>query len=125
MRKRGVMRNYSIVQPDLTLQNNLMAFGFMCEKGWHELIIELLDKLQKIENREHLGMTITEIKEKYGELRVYISHGTDEMFELIDWYTEKSKTVCEICGEPGKLHKVKGWLMTRCNNCLRKESEEE
>jgi hypothetical protein len=37
-------KKYTIIKPDPTLKNNLMAWGFMCDAGWHPLIHELLDK---------------------------------------------------------------------------------
>jgi len=43
----------------------------------------------------------------------YIDTGSDRVFDLIDEYENKSFSICEICGDPGKLM-GHGWLMTRC-----------
>ena len=89
------MKKYSIIRPDPTLRANLMAFGFETGQGWYSLIHELLDKLQAIEDRDKIGLEITEIKEKWGGLRVYTNIGTDEIWNLIDEYERKSFTICE------------------------------
>ena len=118
------MKKYTIINPDPTLQSNLMAFGWQCGKGWYPLIEELIDKLQMIENKQHIGLEITEIKEKYGGLRVYTNIGTDEIWDLIDGYERKSFTICEQCGKPGSLRNNHGWFTTLCDKRQKKMSEE-
>ena len=118
------MKNYNIISPDPTLQTNLMAWGFMCGKGWFPLIEKLLDELQAIEDKEQYGLQITEVKEKWGRSRVYIKGGTDEIFDLIDRAERESETICELCGKPGKLRRDAGcWIMTRCDDCWAREVE--
>jgi hypothetical protein len=114
---------YTIIKPDPTLQNNLMAWGFMCGEGWYPLIYECLDKLQAIEDRDKLGLEITEIKEKFGGLRIYTSYSTDEIEEAIQKAEEESYITCEICGKPGKLKEENGWWMTRCEEHAESEDE--
>ena len=106
---------------DLPLPFNL--FGIECGNGWLPLLIPILEYILKY-NEEHPGseITITQIKEKYGELRVYVDHGTDELYDLIDDATEKSCWICEECGKPGETKEVHGWLYTRCDECLKKLS---
>ncbi len=109
------MKRYKIINPDPKLQRNLMAFGFECGKGWYPLIRELLDKLQDIADENDYDFEVTQVKEKYGLLRVYMSWGTEEVFDLIDEYEKKSGTICEVCGEPGELKENKGWYSTSCD----------
>ena len=106
---------YTIIDPDPTLQRNLMAFGFECGKGWYPLIKELLDKLQVIADSGH-DFEVTQIKSKFGGLRVYVSGAPQEVFDLIDEYEAKSFTICEICGKPGKLRNLNGWYSTLCEH---------
>jgi hypothetical protein len=102
-----------------------MAWGFMCGEGWYPLIYEVLDGLQAIiDKNDNLNdVQVTEVKEKFGGLRIYLNYGTDEMFKIIENAEGRSYAVCEICGKPGKLHNVNGWLMTRCEECLESEDE--
>jgi len=118
------MKKYSIIRLDPTLRTNLMAFGFETGQGWYPLIYELLDKLQAIEDRDKIGLEITQIKEKWGGLRVYINVGTDEIWDLIDEYERKSFTICEQCGKSGILRINHGWFTTLCDKCQKKMSEE-
>lgn len=114
-----------IIKPDPTLQNNLMAFGFMCGEGWHPLIVDTLGKIQKIVDEKGLDIQVTEIKEKYGELRIYLDGYTDEIQAIIAAAECKSIRTCEVCGEEGKQHIVKGWIYTRCNSCYEKLRNEQ
>jgi len=118
------MKKYSIIRPDPTLRVNLMAFGLETGRGWYPLIYELLNKLQAIEDRDKIGLEITQIKEKFGGLRVYTNIDTDEIWNLIEEAEAKSFTICEFCGKPGKLRLNHGWYTTLCDEC-QKEGEEE
>jgi len=118
------MKKYSILRPDPTLQRNLMAWGFMCGPGWYPLIYETLDKIQAIVDRDGLDIEVTEVKEKFGELRIYISSYTDEIFEITQDAEEWSCRICEICGQPGECVEVGGWWMTRCKKCLKDEMKD-
>ena len=113
-------KKYSIVKPDPTLQSNLMAFGFSCGEGWYPLIIELLDQLQEISDREEeFDVEVLQVKEKFGELRVYVNYETDEITELIDKYAQRSRITCEVCGETGSMLNYHGWLYVGCEKHIR------
>jgi len=118
------MKKYTIINPDPLLQHNLMAFGWQCGEGWYPLIEELLNKLQAIENKQHIGLEVTEIKEKFGGLRIYINTGNDTIWNLISEYEARSFYICERCGKPGKLRNNHNWYTTLCDECQAKESEE-
>ena len=62
------MRKYTIIDPDPTLQNNLMAFEFETGKGWFPMIMELMDKIQDIVdvNPEYKDLRVAQVKEKFG-----------------------------------------------------------
>lgn len=97
-------------------------YGIDTEPGWDNLVTELCYKLEPVikslpeENRKQIG--VVQIKEKFGGLRVYLHYGTQEMQTLINDAVDKSFTICEMCGNPGKLITTKRkWLLTYCNNC--------
>lgn len=85
-------------------------FGWEIGKGWHPLVKELIEDLQK------LGWdgTILQIKEKFGGLRFYIAGGSDEVWDRIERAEKESFTICEECGEPGQLRK-RSWIRTLCD----------
>ena len=65
----------------------------------------------------------SQVKEKYGSLRCYLTSGTDKMFELISEAEEQSCTICETCGNAGQLMATDnnhpcGWLKTLCFKCV-------
>jgi hypothetical protein len=120
-------KSWWFIKPDYSLQSNLMAFGWECGKGWYPLIIELFDKLDELIRTKYpefmVDFEISQVKEKFGGLRVYTSYGNDDIFDLIDSYAEKSFQTCESCGEPGKLTSDHGWYTTLCRACLDKRDE--
>ena len=80
------------------------------EKGWHPLINTLIDDLFD------LGWdgTVAQVKEKFGGLRFYIGAGSDEVYDKINEAENKSYSLCEECGQPGKVRHG-GWLKTLCD----------
>jgi hypothetical protein len=84
---------------------------FACDTGWFPLIKELIDDLIKLGwNKE-----ISQVKEKFGGLRFYISEGSDEIFDRIVKAERDSYEICEVTGKPGKLRKDIGWFLTLCD----------
>lgn len=62
----------------------------------------------------------SQVKEKYGTLSFYMTHGTDEIFDLIGDAERKSAKVCEDCGKKGKLRTDRSWIKTLCSKCDKK-----
>ena len=119
------MKKYTFISPDPTLQSNLMAFGYEIGDGWLLLLEELFDKIQKLVDNNPLynSLEIVQVKEKYGELRVYTNAYWEVVEDLIDEYTRKSKTICEWCGKKDKLRDDNGWYTTLCKKCHEKRLE--
>lgn len=67
--------------------------------------------------------TITQVKEKYGGLRFYVSSATDEVYNYIDFAESMSFRVCEMCGAPGEP-RSDGWTKTLCDRHHRERYEE-
>jgi len=59
----------------------------------------------------------TQVKEKFAGLRFYMTWETDEIDKIIGEYEEKSYTICETCGQPGKVRRDKAWIVTLCDKC--------
>ncbi len=103
------------IQPDLTLRNNLLAFGFECEEGWHNLINELIKKLDNAPEE----MYVTQVKEKYGRLCFYVFGATEASYDIIDEYEKKSTNICEFCGDTltARIRVRNFWYKTVCDRC--------
>lgn len=118
----------------LSMQHNLMCFGFSCDDGWFDLIYSLSKDLeaeyQKLnitkENEEKY--IVFQVKEKFGGLRFYMDSQTEEMSRLIEIAEDASFKICEICGEPGRPRKkgsnAYGWIKTVCETHAKEWLEE-
>jgi len=89
-------------------------------KGWHKIILDLDKQLAKIDP----NYQIDQIKEKFGGLRYYCTLEHDEIgHALIKQAEEQSFKTCERCGVPGSTRKLRGWLSTLCDKCLKKRMD--
>lgn len=61
----------------------------------------------------------SQVKEKFGGLRFYMTGVTDEINNLIEAAEELSLQTCEQCGQPGSNSAVNGWYRTTCESCLK------
>ena len=59
---------------------------------------------------------ITQVKEKFGGLCFYTNELPEGSIYFIIEADKESRTVCEICGEPGETVNKKGWYYTLCEN---------
>ena len=144
-------------------RESLMCFGCEFSDGWYKVFDELCDYLTRLANQEmfftikdeyktedgkgyiyvkHPGISFTQVKEKYGTMRIYwIGNGIENYEEIqkklndpeamevnikqyydrvdnaIEYAEFLSSKVCEECGEPGKVY-TNGWHMTRCKKCI-------
>lgn len=85
-------------------------FGIECSKGWAKLYEPIIQKVLAE------GGTILQIKEKFGALRIYAGGISDALYDEIQKAEEQSRTICELCGEPGTFYPI-GWWTTRCDKC--------
>ncbi|MFM0324872.1 SIR2 family NAD-dependent protein deacylase [Caballeronia glebae] len=61
---------------------------------------------------------VTQVKEKLGGLRVYFAGPqSDEVNALVAAAERRSKSVCELCGQPGGLVWHSRYLRSRCDGC--------
>lgn len=98
-----------------------MCWGFECRDGWEPIIRRAAEKLEvliKTFIADHPDTTFlptaSQVKEKYGTLRFYLSTGNDEMYAVTDQAEIESEATCETCGEAGQIRGT-GWLYTACN----------
>ncbi len=108
-----------------SMRTTCMCWGFDVGDGWYKLLERVSIKLERLIVAEiakhpwYRGFDFpraSQVKEKYGTLRFYLTSGTDEMYATIKEAERQSSKTCESCGEPGKL-RGKYWVFTRCNSC--------
>ncbi|WP_417585019.1 hypothetical protein [Pelagibacterium sp.] len=83
-----------------------------CASGWADLLIGMSGWLQE----QYDGAWKTsQIKEKFGGLRIYHDCGDDRSEEVISVAEWLSEFICEDCGAPGRLLTRGGWCRTVCD----------
>jgi len=87
-----------------------------CPQIWEELkaILEKADYVDKFR--------FAQIKEKFGQLRLYDNGVPEEIFdEVLDWankYEALSANYCIHCGKPAKYMSL-GWISPWCEDCAK------
>lgn len=66
----------------------------------------------------------TQVKEKFGGLRFYVSGASDEQYNYISFAESMSYRTCEECGAQGRLY-TDGWHRTLCSVHAKQEGKEE
>lgn len=95
----------------------IAVFGFECGDGWFDLLKECIEKIKIECDRAAYNVKVSQVKEKYGSLRFYLSETTDVLDKIIDEAEKRSETTCENCGNEGTFRKL-SWVQVLCDNCL-------
>jgi hypothetical protein len=82
--------------------------NFECGRGWAGMLERLFDELARIVRPTGDVITVSQIKEKYGTLRVYwhgaVNAETDHLIDGATLLAEfRSEVTCQLCGEPGLM----------------------
>ena len=100
---------------------SLMVFGIECGDGWNDLIYVLCSNIKSYfisDDPRHKvpeEFYVTQIKEKFGGLRFYVSCAPEKVFSFISKAEVESYKTCEICGNKGKLRDDLPWWKTLCS----------
>lgn len=95
---------------------------FECADGWYNLLYDLSVQLEKIiveykknnPDDSDWHPYASQVKEKYGTLRFYMSTYLDDFDDYINKAEDMSGETCEVCGDKGELFSRGHWYMTRC-----------
>ena len=107
--------DYSYTELDEMPKGWRKAFGNMMMEELREVLVEenFLD-----------GFRILEIKEKWGELRLYTNYHNDKIERIIKKYTTLSRNICIHCGKPDTHMTYGGWYSPVCEECHEKRQQE-
>ena len=103
-------------------RESCMCYGITCGDGWYNILETLCRKLDSYNEKkskqdaEYEPVKFDQIKEKFGQLRIYTLGGDITTYSLISFADTLSGITCESCGSPGKM-RTKGWWSVRCENC--------
>ena len=101
---------------DYIQQTNPYKYEFAVGDGWFKILFELVGAIKVNDQKKGDWITkVTQIKEKFGGLRFYVTGTSDKNWALIRNAETKSYGVCEITGsevEVGTWNN--GWIRTIC-----------
>lgn len=117
-----LVKKYPIIFRDFhgKAEDTAMCWGFECGDGWFGLLDQACSELQELMNAEpELEIVATQVKEKYGTLRFYVSSATDKAYDIIHFAENKSAITCEECGNEtaNGTKPYNGWERTLCSRC--------
>ena len=120
--------------PDLFIKESNGRIGTpgypTCGDGWRDLVETAVGRIATAVAAAPSGsFGITQIKEKFGALRLY-GHGRNNLpettcaavEEAVHLAEARSACTCEQCGEPGGLFKHGGQLLTACEQHAKGEA---
>ena len=91
--------------------------GFEIGRGWHPIVREMAIAIAEVAP----GARCTQVKEKFGALRVYTwadplttTEVRDAIRAAIDAAEARSLQTCERCGNLGQLIQNETWWRVRC-----------
>jgi hypothetical protein len=90
------------------------GLSFDCGNGWYKLIRELGERLSEIPDCP----PPVQLKEKFGEMRIYLCAYPRDTDEIIADIEDRSRTTCERCSRPGKIRDT-GWIRCYCDDCYK------
>lgn len=90
------------------------------EEGWDKLIeylsIIIADYIEyKIPEELREQVYFTQIKQKFGMLRVHMSQQIPYIQGVITMANAMSGSICEKCGQTGSIRNAGNWLTTLCD----------
>lgn len=90
----------------------LTEWGVECGAGWRKLLERVCEKIEaevaNLPERERPSYRVSQIKQKLGSLRLYMSRETDAITKAIRVAEDESLATCETCGDAGSLGKKPG-----------------
>lgn len=97
---------------------SLMEYGFECGDGWLSILENLFEKISVIVKRDNLiDFRVVQVKEKFGDLRVYTNNSNQEIKDLIRDAEKLCSISCSECGELSSHTTKGGWISNFCEKC--------
>jgi len=109
-----------------------MHWGIETGDGWYNILNDVcncidshvkstkrINEYRKENGKELLpepDIHFEQIKEKFGQLRIYMNHYDDYVQGILSLAEDISARTCESCGKEGKMRKG-GWIRCLCDDC--------
>lgn len=101
------------------------AISFGWRKAFGKQMLKDIKRAYKLDKKEYPTLTWktalqwSQIKSKYGTLRLYAS-ATKRIMDVLHKYESLSRHYCEQCGNPSK-YETSGWIEYLCEDCFGQE----
>jgi hypothetical protein len=88
--------------------------GIAISEGWSDLLRKLCEDLSEVAVPE---FKFVQIKEKFGQLRIYADGNNEGTHRLIDKAEHNLASVYENCGSTEEVTLEGSWIKVLCVNC--------
>jgi hypothetical protein len=117
------IRRYRLTFVGPTAADQIPGHAWHVGEGWHPILARLHEQVVALVP----GYRVGQIKEKFGELRVYLAldpnldgnitaQVNSRVHGLLDAAEDESRRTCEYCGKPG-MPTGTAWVKTLCADC--------
>ena len=115
-----VVREYFEADIQTTAPDDIIFYGeYDLPDGWKLLFLQMCEDIRKASTIAELqSLRIIQVKEKFGEIRCYISGGNPAIDTIIDNYSYLSGYICRSCGNIATVVS-QSWISPWCNTCKR------
>lgn len=115
----ALVRDFPNLYADRHSNQKPFYWGFECGDGWEPMIRKLSAELEAIivamPEKQRKKFRASQVKEKFGTLRFYMSASNDAINAAIEGAEQVSAVTCECCGAAAKLRNNKGWMSVLCD----------
>lgn len=87
-------------------------------EGWMPIVRSTSKEIKEIDVEENIQ--VTQVKEKFGELRFYTNWSSEEIDTIITKGVVESRSTCEECGSKDTVtqRELNRWITTLCQECF-------
>ena len=99
-----------------------------CPVGWREIFLDVIKVISSSYDnwtkKQKQDFYFTDIKEKFGALRIYTSFSTDKISNAIEYAETTSAYTCIECGAQPQTKKnriiwqTRGYILPFCKDCM-------
>lgn len=118
-----MVKRYPLIFSDYNKPMSETLIGFGCEvnRGWYNLLNSLFSELEgiaklQLEGGENNYIKLSQVKEKFGSLRIYTRNYNKQVQDIINRYEKQSGKTCESCGSHGEII-GEGYVLCLCKKC--------
>jgi hypothetical protein len=107
-------------QKDWGKDKTCMCWGIETGDGWYFLIDSLCAAIQQRIKNEGLNQAeFCQVKEKFGELRIYHDSCDSGIEAMVEFAGQLSYHICEDCGSTEGVTQTKGYVTSLCKKCIK------